>query len=1658
MISTRKKAILILTVLLIGIIPILPVASSSLVDADPAFIEWKYVREITVTEQSGTQLSDYQVKILLQPDDPIWLHAQYNLSDLRFVDDSGNELPYYVEYPSRPAVLYDGVYGDWSWKTVNFPDTPAAFSIWTPQTYPTAVHFEGTYNRTYITYQSETTEGNIKMVVYDHSEKKWYGSYVVAYNPRLAGGDDHSPPAIAINESGYIWVFTADSSDILVYRSANPEDPSSWVQVTSITAGNYPNPHFNSTGHLIVLYFDKSPSDSTRPTSMAVSTDGGQTWTKKQIARLEGHWIYLVVRWSSPDTVHLAFMMCYMNDTASPYYTGRYNIYHAYSSDSGNTWYLMDGTPLTLPFGEEARIYTSFPRQLYVWDMDFDENGYPYILFIEQLSENSDKGVFKLAKWNGTAWEFHNITETDWYRDMGSIVVKSSSEIHVFINYGGPFSGVRGGEIYEFISYDGGKTWIKRPITYNSPYRHFAVQRVLNWTEDIVVVWGAGEGQPSHIFFYGRAPPAVPIPVWVKVPSIPASSTTRIYMYYGKEGVSSKSDPTAVFDFFDHFTGTLRPEWTFESLGDGGSYSLTSNLGWVTITANPYTAWYSDGDFPLLYISHPQTDFVAVAKVYINPDTDYKGGAIMVRNSANGDYYLMRRGYSGGHKIQIFSWVDTASSDYEVLDVSAVDLYMRVRKVGNVYYWDYSEDGSTWVNVCNTTVDINPDQLGFIVATGGNTASSFSIKVDYFYVRKYVDPEPSVSLGSEAENVDVVEKYIQLEGVAYIEYVDVNDTLITLSPNATLELAYSELLNVTITADITNASQTNITVKLRSKLNLSSMSLNDTALSPVYIGNETLGNAVFNVYNVTILGNGTLTIYCTLPNVLWGIQLPSTLLVGENFTAVFPREVNATLYISAYVEYTWSGTLWGGESFSVENGNLVYNRTPSVYEDFSDVSDWEVTDSGGGTPVVDSSVGIQPPSYKFPDTSTTDLVASHSYKLLSHGEFVLEVWTMLQPTSDSGGFVIYLCRPSTDDKIIAIWYHVNGTLLYATYPEGSEKWVTWLQGVVQPNVWYKAVFVVSLSSNLASIYVYDEQGTLLGCVTDLDISGAKATSLGGDILFYSTPAYTGDTFVDELKIYDRKITVSASPGFEAYIYDANGSLVAGATDVDKNGVESLDMPTFDPLENVTVRIRVQRTEGISEVFNNTDAVTYRMQVDAKHVFKAFVEDYANLEFGYLYHEIIVTYGGFKVRAKDVFGQLPVYEPLVIVVENATTGAEIKRVSAHELDIGYLPAGLYRIKVLFRDIVVAEYLFSLNSTLSGSIVEVVSNLLKLTKDYRGYERSIVVPKGVNIIEYSSLSDRFPFSRMRVLLNGTGSFKLYINYIEDKPTKVNVVGNVTDLKYYWDGTYLVLEGSLGSVGEINITDLYKLRIEVYDRLGNRLPLKPMILINGSSYIGSIIEDYLYSENYVVELPVVIDGFSFYSFFDGFNETSRVVTINNTDVTLKAWYRVPTSFAEVSSYQLSSIWWWLPFIRQGGESVRVYIEGYLRDYYGDGVSGKLVTINITNIETGYTRTLNATTDASGYFRTPLIELFRGETYRVDVSFAGDDIYVGTLSTYEIKPEELPVAPLPMIPLPTEYILGIIATVIIFIGLTYAVIRALRHTIAELKPRRKYVRKRRT
>jgi len=506
------------------------------------------------------------------------------------------------------------------------------------------------------------------------------------------------------------------------------------------------------------------------------------------------------------------------------------------------------------------------------------------------------------------------------------------------------------------------------------------------------------------------------------------------------------------------------------------------------------------------------------------------------------------------------------------------------------------------------------------------------------------------------------------------------------------------------------------------------------------------------------------------------------------------------------------------------------------------------------------------------------------------------------------------------------------------------------------------------------------------------------------------------------------------------------NVLAGAR-IRSRGVEVLSALVGEPVTvelpkaaNVTIKktgTRYENVENITLIFLQADTYT----IDAN------ITKPQELVFGFKGMMLRVGYGALTVKPIDVDGSPIDYETLAISMKNLDTGESRTMSVEASVTLTGLTHGLHALSPSIKGVAVAaETIVDLWIGTNGSTVAIPCAVRRLPADYRGLDRAVAFEHDKQL-QVEDLSPKFPLSRMRILLNGTGSFRVSVNYRGDLPTKVAVTGNATGLEYYWDGSYLVITGSLGSVGEVNITDLYRLRIELYDRLGNRLPIGPVVLINGTGYAGPTVEDYLYPDDYVIEVPAAADGFDFYSFFDGYNATTRTITLTDDPITLKAWYRVPVT-ASVGGVRVGTTWWpsLIP-ISQDDERVSVYFEIRLRDYYGEAVPNRPVLVKVIpeGMETGWL--LNLTTDPSGYAQTPPVRLLKHRNYLVEVEFAGDDIYVGAKESLQIAGAELPELPAES-PAGPSYLLMLIP-IGLAVALAIAVVK-LRHVLPDGRRRR--------
>jgi hypothetical protein len=144
-------------------------------------------------------------------------------------------------------------------------------------------------------------------------------------------------------------------------------------------------------------------------------------------------------------------------------------------------------------------------------DLNYDEAGNPHLLYMTAKSwvsgPEGGPRLWTLARWNGAAWEFHEITESDNNYDFGSLFVGEKGLLRVIgATETGPQAYNPGGEMALWQSEDYGKTWTQiRQLTGGSAMNHTYARRPLGAREGFLSFWADGHGrQPSEsrLYFY----------------------------------------------------------------------------------------------------------------------------------------------------------------------------------------------------------------------------------------------------------------------------------------------------------------------------------------------------------------------------------------------------------------------------------------------------------------------------------------------------------------------------------------------------------------------------------------------------------------------------------------------------------------------------------------------------------------------------------------------------------------------------------------------------------------------------------------------------------------------------------------------------------------------------------------------------------------------------------------------------------------------------------------------------------------------------------------------------------------------------------------------------------------------------------------------------
>ena len=227
--------------------------------------------------------------------------------------------------------------------------------------------------------------------------------------------------------------------------------------------------------------------------------------------------------------------------------------------------------------------------------------------------------------------------------------------------------------------------------------------------------------------------------IWVKVPSIPASSTKTIYLYYGNPSATSQSNGDAVFEFFDDFEGSSLNTSKWDPYTAPSTYAVEN--GYLKM----WSEWGGCCGGSCVY-NHFNTlntfvpPFAVESKFMVSGSMSLTACCNICYHTIFGNRDVI--GVSSSSCGAVFRINTTyISNSYNFPDK---DNWHRITKIFTPNYLRLITDYGIDLNYSGDVIS-----SGAIGLAGDTDLSDGYDIVDWIFVRKYTDPEPKVTVGKE---------------------------------------------------------------------------------------------------------------------------------------------------------------------------------------------------------------------------------------------------------------------------------------------------------------------------------------------------------------------------------------------------------------------------------------------------------------------------------------------------------------------------------------------------------------------------------------------------------------------------------------------------------------------------------------------------------------------------------------------------------------------------------------------------------------------------------------------------------------------------------------------------------------------------------------------
>ena len=342
-----------------------------------------------------------------------------------------------------------------------------------------------------------------------------------------------------------------------------------------------------------------------------------------------------------------------------------------------------------------------------------------------------------------------DVVDADVYDASGHHESGSQSNLFFFTSYSGWWNTDWQKRKPIFISENSGSTLTDHQIAINVTYDsdmqsdfddlRFTWLNQTSETEVLCDVWIETKSDGAWAY------------VWVEVPEIPASDSALLFMYYNNPAASSMSNATATLLFFDDFAGASldTSKWTEDAVNDI-TQTVNGYFRFEDAAKSDNTYWIYDetdtGSQHQAKLTLPSGFLIKWRATVSDTSADQMGqGGIAVVASDNTIIYYIGYSDGSGSSIAPSRVVIGESGNLWSSAVSSGDSATFILKRSGETY-KAVVDGSTVNTFSSSTA---PSKIALTAGAYGGYPYLDYVQIDYVLVAKYVDPEPSISVGEE---------------------------------------------------------------------------------------------------------------------------------------------------------------------------------------------------------------------------------------------------------------------------------------------------------------------------------------------------------------------------------------------------------------------------------------------------------------------------------------------------------------------------------------------------------------------------------------------------------------------------------------------------------------------------------------------------------------------------------------------------------------------------------------------------------------------------------------------------------------------------------------------------------------------------------------------